>query len=431
LIPTVTGISGSGQVSVTASATGGAGGTGYSGAKGGNGAAESLLNVVSGSTTGALSLTQSAYGGGGGGTGGGTPSGAAGAGGAASSSLTVADTKAAGGLSAYVTANGGAGGGTDTGAVGAGGAATATLTAASTKAASVSGQTSARGGDSGYKSGTGSYAGVGGAASATTNVTGNGGPAASGYATANATGGQGATAGTATALATVAKAKFGSASATSTAHNGPVWSASTTATAPVDGATTASTTTSFTSTQAPLIAIAGNEAASVVTLAPSAPLGIFATGAMSAATAGGAASLEYTDSAAINFSLPKAETVTLDLLGSNVLGAGFNSLTFTVSAPGFSLSKNFTTLAGAEAFFTSDKLSLGSFAAGSQYVDISYALFASGAARGFGFNFNIDPPSGGTVPEPSTWAMMLLGFAGLGYAAFRRARKTGRALIPE
>jgi PEP-CTERM motif len=27
-----------------------------------------------------------------------------------------------------------------------------------------------------------------------------------------------------------------------------------------------------------------------------------------------------------------------------------------------------------------------------------------------------------TVPEPSTWAMMLLGFAGLGYAGFRRAR---------
>jgi hypothetical protein len=29
----------------------------------------------------------------------------------------------------------------------------------------------------------------------------------------------------------------------------------------------------------------------------------------------------------------------------------------------------------------------------------------------------------GTIPEPSTWAMMLLGFAGLGYVAFRRTRK--------
>ncbi|HEY1783403.1 MAG TPA: PEP-CTERM sorting domain-containing protein [Roseiarcus sp.] len=30
--------------------------------------------------------------------------------------------------------------------------------------------------------------------------------------------------------------------------------------------------------------------------------------------------------------------------------------------------------------------------------------------------------SGTTIPEPSTWAMMLLGFAGLGYAGWRRAR---------
>jgi hypothetical protein len=33
----------------------------------------------------------------------------------------------------------------------------------------------------------------------------------------------------------------------------------------------------------------------------------------------------------------------------------------------------------------------------------------------------------GGVPEPSTWAMMLLGFAGLGFAALRRNRKTGSA----
>ncbi len=28
----------------------------------------------------------------------------------------------------------------------------------------------------------------------------------------------------------------------------------------------------------------------------------------------------------------------------------------------------------------------------------------------------------GAVPEPSTWAMLLLGFAGLGFAGYRRAR---------
>jgi hypothetical protein len=35
--------------------------------------------------------------------------------------------------------------------------------------------------------------------------------------------------------------------------------------------------------------------------------------------------------------------------------------------------------------------------------------------------------SGSVVPEPSTWAMMLLGFAGLGCAGYRRARRTGAA----
>ena len=35
--------------------------------------------------------------------------------------------------------------------------------------------------------------------------------------------------------------------------------------------------------------------------------------------------------------------------------------------------------------------------------------------------------SGSVVPEPSTWVMMLLGFAGLGFAGYRHARKTGPA----
>jgi hypothetical protein len=31
------------------------------------------------------------------------------------------------------------------------------------------------------------------------------------------------------------------------------------------------------------------------------------------------------------------------------------------------------------------------------------------------------------VPEPSTWAMMLLGFAGLGFAGYRTARRGASA----
>ena len=32
-----------------------------------------------------------------------------------------------------------------------------------------------------------------------------------------------------------------------------------------------------------------------------------------------------------------------------------------------------------------------------------------------------------SVPEPSTWAMMLIGFAGLGFAGYRRARRARAA----
>jgi hypothetical protein len=38
---------------------------------------------------------------------------------------------------------------------------------------------------------------------------------------------------------------------------------------------------------------------------------------------------------------------------------------------------------------------------------------------------------GSPVPEPSTWAMMLIGFAGLGFAGYRQARRAGARTIPK
>jgi hypothetical protein len=45
-------------------------------------------------------------------------------------------------------------------------------------------------------------------------------------------------------------------------------------------------------------------------------------------------------------------------------------------------------------------------------------------------SFNADFSSGVSpgVPEPSTWALLLLGFAGIGFAGYRRSRKMGAAL---
>ena len=38
-------------------------------------------------------------------------------------------------------------------------------------------------------------------------------------------------------------------------------------------------------------------------------------------------------------------------------------------------------------------------------------------------NLSVSGAEVGAVPEPSTWAMMLLGFAGIGFMAYRRSRK--------
>jgi CHRD domain/PEP-CTERM motif len=50
--------------------------------------------------------------------------------------------------------------------------------------------------------------------------------------------------------------------------------------------------------------------------------------------------------------------------------------------------------------------------AGETYLNVHTSMFPGGEIRGFL----------GAVPEPSTWVMMLIGFAGLGFA-FRRSRR--------
>jgi hypothetical protein len=101
-------------------------------------------------------------------------------------------------------------------------------------------------------------------------------------------------------------------------------------------------------------------------------------------------------------------------------GLGFQSMEFTVTANGVELLEStFKGLAVAESFFRDRVIDLGSdFGGPGIDLTIAYNLVADGSG-GFGFDFAL----GGAVPEPSTWAMMLLGFAGLGYAGYRRARE--------
>ena len=73
-------------------------------------------------------------------------------------------------------------------------------------------------------------------------------------------------------------------------------------------------------------------------------------------------------------------------------------------------------LATAESFFHDIVLNLGPYS-GPIDLTFGYNLVADGSG-GFGFDFAV----GGAVPEPSTWAMMLIGFPGLGWLARTRAQ---------
>ncbi len=101
----------------------------------------------------------------------------------------------------------------------------------------------------------------------------------------------------------------------------------------------------------------------------------------------------------------------------------FQQIDFTVTLDGADVvDETFTSLAAADAFFDDHVLDLGAVS-GVSDVTFSYDLVAGGAG-----GYGMDLAFGGAVPEPSTWAMMLIGFGGLGYAATRRARKGRSAL---
>jgi hypothetical protein len=100
-------------------------------------------------------------------------------------------------------------------------------------------------------------------------------------------------------------------------------------------------------------------------------------------------------------------------------GLGFQSMEFTIMADGVEvLDVTFGNLAIAESFFHDDVIDLGAGLGPNIDLTFGYTLTADGPG-GFGFDLAI----GGAVPEPSTWAMMLIGFVGLGYAGYLRARE--------
>ena len=69
--------------------------------------------------------------------------------------------------------------------------------------------------------------------------------------------------------------------------------------------------------------------------------------------------------------------------------------------------------------FTNDTINLGSFSTGITDIDLVLNETMS-STQGFGYTYAF--AAAGFLPEPSTWAMMLIGFAGLGFA-FPAARR--------
>jgi hypothetical protein len=141
-------------------------------------------------------------------------------------------------------------------------------------------------------------------------------------------------------------------------------------------------------------------------------------GAMSAGYGGSGEPLTYTAEADFTFGPTAPERFFLTLLDNNFAAAGFDTLTLDVTLNGAPVvSESTNSLAEAEAFFTDHTFDLGPLGAGPQTFDFTYTLIASAVGDGFGFTYET------AIPEASTWAMMLIGFGGLGYAAVRRAGK--------
>jgi hypothetical protein len=242
-------------------------------------------------------------------------------------------------------------------------------------------------------------------------------------ANASATGGAAVTPGTASAKSD-AKNPGGDILTTASAPGGGVWTS--------PSASTAAGVGSVSLTPANITA---GQAVSNAILTPSGPnIGV---GAMSAAYGGQPEQYEAT--ATFDFKPSATETLYLNLLSDQVSGIGSDSLGLEVLINGttIDIQKSFPSLGDAETFLGADP-SLGTFTDGipvSIEIEILFD-YTSGTSGGFAFTYDLAKarltPTPGiaaldfaspAVPEPSPWAMMILGFAGLGLAGYRRSRK--------
>jgi hypothetical protein len=114
----------------------------------------------------------------------------------------------------------------------------------------------------------------------------------------------------------------------------------------------------------------------------------------------------------------------IDLLGNNSLGNGFDSALFQIFDNGnLFQSQSFNDLASAQAFFSNNNLIDIQLGAGPNNIQLAFNETMS-SGEGFGFDYAAAGAVSG-VPETSTWAMLLIGFAGIGFAAYGTKRSCG------
>jgi hypothetical protein len=234
-----------------------------------------------------------------------------------------------------------------------------------------------------------------------------------GVAIAGASGGQGAAASAANAQASVVGADTGYAEASSTAYS-YAGSVTTIAISPVGGPASAETLAEIGFANLPNPPVAVGETASFAELTPGEA--DFGKGAFSVGYGGAGELLTYEADADFAFTTTLTEALSIDLGSSTATGAGFDNLEFEVIVDGQKIfDRNFTE-AEAEAFFNGSALALGNYGAGDRTVDLKYLLTAAGDPPSFGVIYGLERiPSGSPVPEPSTWAMLIAGVAGLGF----------------
>jgi hypothetical protein len=179
-----------------------------------------------------------------------------------------------------------------------------------------------------------------------------------------------------------------------------------------DTVTGTRTGTSTTITSSTTIDI--DEIDAAVTTPISATFTLSATNSGPATSSGGEITQRYNGT----FSITNGATNYLSgTFADAVFGSG-GALTQSASNPSSTQSVSFTSNVIAPSLISAFDRAMSL-----SFTDVTpFAAIIPGTGTLRSFTSDVSGDFSSTVPEPSTWAMMLLGFAGLGYVGFRKAR---------